>query len=328
MNEMTEKTNPLMQIDTVFRNYLNAYTRSYQNHMVDGTLDYAFEADFAVRQKIMGLNGWSRLFKFINAQDIASQAKHLFLKCNQAGPLKYPDIFDTVKKCSERLELNQPIVFVREDLQRPVIYSIETDMIEPCIVISKTLVDMCGSDELTLLIGSECGRIQNNHCAFSWAYTYVSNSRSGFKSAAEDYNQPISSQLTAALSQWVPYSDITAGRAGMICLDSPGRYMDILSGLFNNGYVDFFGRTQNDMDFKTLADISSQLRVMDLRNLSLGGVYTVLDRSLLAVNEFLYCSILYSWRKDIEHNEEYNNSAEVCDVRTSIMLGNGGSFNE
>ena len=53
----TERENPLLQIDTSFRTYLNAYTRSYQNHIVDGVLDYAFESDFAVRQKIMGLGG-------------------------------------------------------------------------------------------------------------------------------------------------------------------------------------------------------------------------------------------------------------------------------
>ena len=55
----TERENPLLQIDTSFRTYLNAYTRSYQNHIVDGVLDYAFESDFAVRQKIMGLGGSS-----------------------------------------------------------------------------------------------------------------------------------------------------------------------------------------------------------------------------------------------------------------------------
>ena len=59
----TERENPLLQIDTSFRTYLNAYTRSYQNHIVDGVLDYAFESDFAVRQKIMGLGGWGKLVR-------------------------------------------------------------------------------------------------------------------------------------------------------------------------------------------------------------------------------------------------------------------------
>ena len=57
MSDMRDKVNPLLQIDTGFRSYLNAYTRSYQSHMVDGSLDYAFESDFVVRQKINGLGG-------------------------------------------------------------------------------------------------------------------------------------------------------------------------------------------------------------------------------------------------------------------------------
>ena len=328
INNTTQKPNPLLQIDTVFRTYLNAYTRSYQNHMVNGNLDYAFDADFAVRQKIMGLSGWSRLFKTINTQDAATEARHLFVKCNQAGPLKYPDIFDTVKKCSERLELSQPVVFIRDDIERPVIYSLESEKIDPCIVISKSLVDMCNQDELALLIGEECGRIQNNHPAFCWACTYLNFNKDAFKNLEQSYQQPFSSQLFAALAQWIQYADITAGRAAMICLDAPGRYMDILSVLYAKGYVDFFGRTQSDLDFKTLSDVSNQLRVMDLRTLSLGGVYTPLDRALLAVNEFLYCQTLYKWRTDIPKQEDYNNSAEVCDVRTNILLGNGGSFDE
>ena len=98
MSDMNEKTNPLLQIDTGFRSYLNAYTRSYQSHMVDGSLDYAFESDFAIRQKIMGLSGSGKLFKAVNSQDISAEAKHLFMKCNQVGPLKYPEIYDIVKK--------------------------------------------------------------------------------------------------------------------------------------------------------------------------------------------------------------------------------------
>ena len=38
MSDHAESVNPLLQIDTSFRTYLNAYTRSYQNHIVDGSL--------------------------------------------------------------------------------------------------------------------------------------------------------------------------------------------------------------------------------------------------------------------------------------------------
>ena len=83
----TERENPLLQIDTSFRTYLNAYTRSYQNHIVDGVLDYAFESDFAVRQKIMGLGGVGKARQGGRLAGRFCRAKHLFLKCEQVGPL-------------------------------------------------------------------------------------------------------------------------------------------------------------------------------------------------------------------------------------------------
>lgn len=327
MSEATERANPLLQIDTVFRTYLNAYTRSYQNHMIDGSLDYAFESDFAVRQKIMGLMGWSRLFKNINTQDISAEAKHLFLKCDQAGPLKYPDIYDIVKKCSERLELNLPIVFVRDDLDRELVYSIASDIIEPCIVLSKQLVNMCTEDELTFLIGSECGRVQNNHCAFNMAFTYLNYNKYVYRPVNRSYTQPVSRQLFAALVQWVKYADITANRAGIICLDNPGRYMDIMSGLFNKGYRDFYGRQQKDIDFAALSAKAKEIHSISSRELNHQSSFTEIEKSLLASNEFLYCKTLYSWRKDIEGEIVKNAElGQVCDVRTSVILGNGGQL--
>ena len=189
MSEDLENINPLLQIDTGFRSYLNAYTRSFQNHVVGGQLDYAFDSDFAVRQKITGLSGWGKLAKAINSNDISAEAKHLFMKCDQAGALKYPEVYGAVKKCAERLELNLPIVFVRENLEKPLIYSVSSDIIEPCIVLTQQLIDMCGEDELSLLIGSECGRIQNNHAVFNWAFTYLNYNKNVYIPVERSYKQ-------------------------------------------------------------------------------------------------------------------------------------------
>ncbi len=326
MSDMNEKINPLLQIDTGFRSYLNAYTRSYQNHMVDGSLDYAFESDFAVRQKIMGLGGSSKLFKAVNSQDISAEAKHLFMKCNQVGPLKYPDIYDIVKKCAERLELIVPIVFIREDMDRALAYSIASDIIEPCIVLSKQLVDMCSVDELTLLIGCECGRIQNNHCTFNMAYTYLNVNKYVFRPIERSFNQTVSSQLFSALAQWVKYADVTANRAGMICLDKPGRYLDIMCGLYGKGYVDFFGRSQQGIDFTQLSAKAEKIHSSASRSLKVEDELSDIERFLLAAGEFLYCETLYSWRRDVEDIEGHAESGQICDVRTNVIIGNGGQL--
>lgn len=322
MSDTSERTNPLLQIDTGFRSYLNAYTRSYQNHMIDGSLDYAYESDFAVRQKILGVGGCSKLFKGINSQDISSEAKHLFMKCNQVGPLKYPEIYDIVKKCAERLELIVPIVFIREDMDRALIYSIASDIIEPCIVLSKQLADICTKDELTLLIGCECGRIQNNHCPYNMAYTYFASNKNVFKPVEQSYTQVVGKQLVSAIISWIKYGDVTASRAGMICLDKPGRYLDILCSVYSKGYIDFYGRGQEDIDFIKLSQKAQEIHASASRSITADGSLSDIERFMLASNEFLYCQTLYSWRKDMEDPESHCVSGQICDVRTSVIISN------
>lgn len=327
MSDVAENVNPLMQIDTSFRTYLNAYTRSYQNHLVEGNLDYAFESDFAVRQKIQSIAGWGKLFKAINSQDVSAEAKHLFMKCNQVGPLKSPDIYDIVKKCAERLELVVPIVFIREDMDRAMIYSISSDIIEPCIVLSQQLVDSCTSDELQFLIGCECGRIQNNHCSYNMAFTYLNFNKYVYKPAERSYNQSVNNQLYTALVQWVKFADITANRAGIICLDKPGRYLDICTELYKKGYIDFYGRQKKDIDTAEMISKAENIHSVASRSLKMDGKLSDIERFMLASNEFLYCETLYDWRQDVDGSEQHAESGQICDVRTSVIIGNGGQLN-
>lgn len=49
-----------------------------------------------------------------------------------------------------------PIVFVRGDMDKAQVYSVASDIIEPCIVLSKQVVEMCSKEELMFLIGHEC----------------------------------------------------------------------------------------------------------------------------------------------------------------------------
>ena len=320
----TERENPLLQIDTSFRTYLNAYTRSYQNHIVDGVLDYAFESDFAVRQKIMGLGGWGKLVKAAGSQDVSAEAKHLFLKCEQVGPLKYPDIYDIVKKCAERLELVVPIVFVRGDMDKAQVYSVASDIIEPCIVLSKQVVEMCSKEELMFLIGCECGRIQNNHCAYNMAFTYLNYNKYTYRPVERSYKQTVNNQLYTALVQWVKYADITANRAGIICLEKPGMFISVITGLYNKGYIDFYGRQQKNMDTDGLIKKAESVHAVSSRNLKTDNTMSELEKLVVAATEFLYCSVLYEWRGDAEDSDRHLVSGQICDVRSSIIIGNGG----
>lgn len=323
MSETAAASNPLLAIDTGFRGYLNAYTRSFQNHIIDGQLDYACDSDFAVRQKIIGLSGWNKLSKTINTSDISSEAKRLFLSCEQAGALKYPEIYDILKKSCERLELNLPIVLVRKDYEKPLIYSITSDLIEPSIVITKPLVELCSEDELEFLIGAECGRIQNNHPVYNWAFTYLNYNRNAYKPAERAYKGAVNSQIVGALSDWINYADVTADRAAMICMSNPGRYIEVICGLYHKGYVDFYGRQLETADPVKLSQAAASNHTTAVRALKPDPSLSAFEKRIVASAEFLNCESLFMWRSDLKAADSHTCTGQICDVRTNLLLAGG-----
>ena len=237
---------------------------------------------------------------------------------------KLQDIYDIVKKCAERLELVVPIVFVRGDMDKAQVYSVASDIIEPCIVLSKQVVEMCSKEELMFLIGCECGRIQNNHCAYNMAFTYLNYNKYTYRPVERSYKQTVNNQLYTALVQWVKYADITANRAGIICLDKPGMFISVITGLYNKGYIDFYGRQQKNMDTDGLIKKAESVHAVSSRNLKTDNTMSELEKLVVAATEFLYCSVLYEWRGDAEDSDRHLVSGQICDVRSSIIIGNGG----
>ena len=82
------------------------------------------------------------------------------------------------------------------------------------------------------------------------------------------------------------------------------------------------GRKQEN--FRALDLISDQIHSMDSRSLKIEEDLSELEKSILAANEFLYCATLYDWRNDIDGKELKIQPVQICDVRTSIIVGNGG----
>ena len=109
----------------------------------------------------------------------------------------------------------------------------------------------------------------------------------------------------------------------MICLDNPGRFLELMCGLYKKGYIDFYGRKQESFA-NDLGEISEKLHTMDSRSLKVDDDLTELEKAMLAANEFLYCATLYDWRNDIDGKEQKIQPVQVCDVRTSMIVGNGG----
>lgn len=315
----TAEYNPLLDIDTSFAAYLNARTRSYKDHMVGGMLDYAFDTDFSVKQKITAFSSWSKVYKTLLSKDIPNKIKRLFQSTDVAGSLKHPDAYEAVKLCAERLQISVPTVYVRNAPEKYEIYSVAADGTEPCIVVTTGLIDVCSKEELRFLMGCECGHIQNNHCIFSMAAPYFGIDL--FVEAEDDGKYDAggaSKQIAGTIFEWIKLSDVTGDRAGIICLSNPQEYPMIMASLYNKGCFTFYGK--EGMDLNELMKEYEILHRTPARNIKIPGNFTMIDRRILAGLEFLSCELLYSWRSDLNKTDVHTVNKQALEVRCEIIL--------
>ena len=209
----------------------------------------------------------------------------------------------------------------KED-ETPVIYSIRNDSFEPSVIVSKGLLELCTRDELLFLIGCECGRLQNNHVAFNFAFTYLNYNKGCYKPKERSYKPPVSNQMVHTLVEWIKYSDITADRAGMICLDEPKYYGKLLCDLYEKGYTDFFGRQAAKMGFEELFDVYDKIRdEKEPRRIAVSRELSTMRRRVIAGMDFLECVTLYNWRMDIKRPDYQLRSQQMCDIRCNLIMG-------
>lgn len=315
----TAEHNPLLDIDTSFAAYLNARTRSYKDHIVGGAMDYAFDADFSVKQKITTFSSWSKVHKNLISKEIPNKVKRLFQSTDVAGSLKYSEIYDAVKVCAERLQISVPTAYVRNAPNKYEIYSVAADGTEPFIVVTSGLADICTKEELRFLVGCECGHIQNNHCIFNMAAPYfgVTNLEE-FEDYTPSENDSSVKQIAGTISEWLKLSDITSDRAGIICLSKPQDYPSIISALHEKGI--FTTYKKDKLELGELMKLYDVLHITPARNIVIPAECSTIEKRILAGLEFLSCEILYNWRTDLNKEEVHTVNKQALEVRCEIIL--------
>ncbi|MGN0607926.1 MAG: M48 family metalloprotease [Oscillospiraceae bacterium] len=312
--------NPLLDIDTSFSNYLAARTRNYKDHRVGGRMDYAFDADFSLRQKFITYSGWNKIYKNLVTSEIPNKFKRVFQTASEAAPGMYPEAYGAVKTCAERLLIDVPKVYVRNAPNKLEIYTLSAENTAPAIVVTSGLCEACTKDELQFLIGCECGHIQNNHCIY-----YMAAPSFGIIMDSEVVNPVTDSgkQLSSAMMDWITLSDVTADRAGIICLDDPQSFSAVFAGIRSKGINDIYSRTGCVYDTDRTMKMYDTIHVTPARSISLDSSWNSLERRVFAGMEFLNCEILYSWRSDIEKTDIHMVNKQALEVRCEIILGSG-----
>ena len=314
--------NPLLEINTSFKAYLDARTRTYTDHIISaGRLDYAYDGDFAMRSRINTVPGWSKLYKAITSSDIPNRFKRLFRTSDIASSVCYTSVFKAADVCSRRMQVPVPPVLIRKS-SVPEIYSLAGEGLESCIVLSSSIAEMCGPNELCYLIGCELGRLQNRHAAYNYAFTYPGIKRGG-NHDDRSRDDPLSENalLSYNLNRWLCAADITADRAGIICLEKPSDFAEVFASIRRKSIPDSFGDFNTEPDLHDILKRYETFHTTPIRSLEFSEDLPQDERRIFAGLEFTACEILYSWRPDLDSSEFHIATGQTLEIRCEALMG-------
>lgn len=160
----------------------------------------------------------------------------------------FPEINAIVKHCVQQLGINRPTVVVSQSTGLNA-YTIGNDK-EPYIVLGSVLVNILNKDQLTFVIGHECGHIAMGHLIWSSAATILTN----FAGSLPVIGNVFITFSNVALNSWSRRSEISADRAGYLCcqnLDQSKRALiQINSGFLSADYIDIDDYIKNIKRFR------------------------------------------------------------------------------
>jgi len=171
---------------------------------------YAFSGEYRVRRAMtlarpvtLAMEATVRLWKNVAKGELLGSAV-------KVTDQQFPRLWQIVSKCSRMLHIPTPAVYVAPAIGELNAHTLGTDE-DAYIVLNAALVDHLTDEELTFVIGHECGHIHNNHVVFTTALYYLS-------AAAAFYVRWIVQPAVFALRAWARRGEITCDRAGLLCV--------------------------------------------------------------------------------------------------------------
>ena len=171
--------------------------------------EYAYAGDAAFLSKMA-------LLKPVNAavavtvrfwQDVARH--ELLGRAVRVSARQFPELHALACRCADTLGIAEPRVYVTPQMGSLNASTYGTED-EAFIVLHSATVDHLTADELTFVIGHECGHIESEHVVYATAARFLARAAGTVVGWAV-------APATVALSSWSRAAEITADRAGLLC---------------------------------------------------------------------------------------------------------------
>lgn len=172
---------------------------------------YAYSSDKATRKTFdtlkpveLAVTAAVRMFQTVGKNELLGHAV-------KVGPKQFPRIHDIVQRCAETLGITPPTLYI---INSPVLNAATFGTNDDSfIMVNSALIDFMTDDELTSVIGHECGHIHNSHVVYLTAMHYLTR-------MAAQYARWIATPAMLALSGWSRRAEVTCDRAGLLCCGS------------------------------------------------------------------------------------------------------------
>lgn len=196
------------EVDLDFSRYVALRRGDAETRARDGAA-YAYAGEHKVRRTLayarpvtLAIEATVRLWQNVARAELLGSAVKV---TNQ----QFPRLYAVAARCAATLHIPVPAVYVTPALGELNAHTLGTNE-DSYIVVNGALVDHLTDDELTFVIGHECGHIHNSHVVFGTALHYLT-------AAAAFYIRWTVQPAILALKAWARRAEITCDRAGLLC---------------------------------------------------------------------------------------------------------------
>jgi Zn-dependent protease with chaperone function len=202
------------RVDLDFQRYIERRRGAHQAQTREGAA-YAHPGDLRYLRTLEGLRP-VRLALEAAGRLWATSARDALLATAARATLKRDEsLFVAVARCAQALHIAAPPAFVvppapgaKNDQARAEAFGSNED---PIAVFGRATLDALGEPELLFAAGRVCGHVQNNHVSFATARHYLAHDASTFVRWSV-------APARAALNAWWKRAELTADRAGLLCV--------------------------------------------------------------------------------------------------------------
>jgi Zn-dependent protease with chaperone function len=137
----------------------------------------------------------------------------------KVGPAQFPEVHGIVVRCAAVLNMEAPEVFIRHS---PTFNAMTLGAARPLIILHSSLVESFEREELAYIIGHEMGHIKSEHSLYlSAAYMLAMGAR-GLVDRLFGLGSLLIRPAMQALQAWMRKAELTADRAGLLCVQDLG----------------------------------------------------------------------------------------------------------